>query len=118
MYEIVKAGGLVNGGLNFDSKTRRGSNTIEDIFFAHIAGMDAFALGLRNAVKIIEDGRIDAFVEERYASYNSGIGLDIINGTATLESLSDYALALEDDVKPESGRQEYLESIVNSVIFS
>ena len=118
MYEIVKAGGLVNGGLNFDSKTRRGSNTIEDIFFAHIAGMDAFALGLRNAVKIIEDGRIDSFVEERYASYNSGIGLDIINGTATLESLSDYALALEDDVKPESGRQEYLESIVNSVIFS
>ena len=118
MYEIVKAGGLVNGGLNFDSKTRRGSNTIEDIFFAHIAGMDAFALGLRNAVKIIEDGRIDAFVEERYASYNSGIGLDIINGTATLESLSDYALALEEDVKPESGRQEYLESIVNSVIFS
>ena len=118
MYEIVKAGGLTNGGLNFDSKTRRGSNTIEDIFLAHIAGMDAFALGLRNAVKLIEDGRIDAFVEERYSSYNSGIGLDIVNGTATLESLSDYALSLEDDVKPGSGRQEYLESIVNSVIFS
>ena len=117
MYEIVKAGGLVNGGLNFDSKTRRGSNTIEDIFLAHIAGMDAFALGLRNAVKLIEDGRIDAFVEERYSSYNDGIGAEIVNGTATLESLSDYALSLEDDVKPESGRQEYLESVVNSVIF-
>ena len=118
MYEIVKAGGFVNGGLNFDAKTRRGSNTVEDIFLAHIAGMDAFALGLRNAVKIIEDGRIDSFVEERYSSYNTGIGLDIVNGTATLESLSDYALALEEDVKPASGRQEYLESVVNSVIFS
>ena len=118
MYEIVKAGGFVNGGLNFDAKTRRGSNTIEDMFLAHIAGMDAFALGLRNAVKLIEDGRIDAFVEERYSSYNSGIGLDIVNGTATLESLSSYALSLEDDVKPDSGRQEYLESVVNSVIFS
>ena len=82
------------------------------------SGMDAFALGLRNAYKLIEDGRIDAFVEERYSSYNTGIGLDIVNGTATLESLSDYALSLEDDVKPASGRQEYLESVVNSVIFS
>ena len=118
MYEILKAGGFVNGGLNFDAKTRRGSNTIEDIFLAHIAGMDAFALGLRNAYKLIEDGRIDAFVEERYSSYNTGIGLDIVNGTATLEYLSDYALSLEDDVKPASGRQEYLESVVNSVIFS
>ena len=118
MYEILKAGGFKYGGLNFDAKTRRGSNTMEDIFLAHIAGMDAFALGLRNAVKLIEDGRIDKFVEERYASYNSGVGKDIINGTATLESLSDYALSLTDDVKPESGRQEYLESIVNSVIFS
>ena len=118
MYEIVKAGGFVTGGLNFDAKTRRGSNTIEDIFLAHIAGMDAFALGLINAYKLIEDGRIEEFVENRYASYNSGIGLDIVNGTATLESLSDYALSLSDDVKPESGRQEYLESIVNSVIFS
>ena len=118
MYEIVKAGGFVNGGLNFDAKTRRGSNTIEDIFLAHIAGMDAFALGLINAYKLIEDGRIEAFVEERYSSYNSGIGYDIVNDNATLESLSDYALSLEDDVKPDSGKQEYLESIVNSVIFS
>ncbi|MBQ4066749.1 MAG: xylose isomerase [Clostridia bacterium] len=117
MYEIVKAGGFVNGGLNFDAKTRRGSNTIEDIFLAHIAGMDAFALGLRNAYKLIDDGRIDEFVEERYSSYSSGIGLEIVNGTATLESLSDYALSLTEDVKPSSGRQEYLESVVNSVIF-
>ncbi|MBE6714712.1 MAG: xylose isomerase [Ruminococcaceae bacterium] len=118
MYEILKAGGFKYGGLNFDAKTRRGSNTMEDIFLAHIAGMDAFALGLRNAVKLIEDGRIDKFIEERYSSYASGIGKDIVDGKATLESLSDYALSLTEDVKPESGRQEYLESIVNSVIFS
>ncbi len=118
MYEILKAGGFKYGGLNFDAKTRRGSNTMEDIFLAHIAGMDAFALGFRNAVKLIEDGRIDKFIEERYSSYASGIGKDIVDGKATLESLSDYALSLTEDVKPESGRQEYLESIVNSVIFS
>ncbi len=117
MYEIIKAGGFVNGGLNFDSKARRGSNTPEDIFLAHIAGMDAFALGLRNAYKIIEDGRLDKFVEERYASYNEGIGKTIVDGEATLETLSDYALSLKDDVKPPSGRQEMLESIINSIIF-
>lgn len=74
MYEVIKAGGFTNGGLNFDAKTRRGSNTNEDIFLSYIAGMDAFALGLRIAVKIIEDGRIDNFVAERYSSYNNGIG--------------------------------------------
>ena len=117
MYQIIKAGGFVNGGLNFDSKARRGSNTIEDIFLAHIAGMDAFALGLKNAYKLIEDERIDKFVEKRYESYNSGIGEKIVKGETTLEQLSDYALSLEGDVKPESGRQEYLETVVNSVIF-
>ena len=116
MYQVIKAGGFTTGGLNFDSKTRRGSNTPEDIFLAHIAGMDAFALGLKNAYKLIEDGRIDEFVKNRYASFNEGIGMDFVNGNATLESLSDYALSLG-EVKPESGRQEYLETIVNSVIF-
>ena len=117
MYQVIKAGGFTTGGLNFDSKTRRGSNTPEDIFLAHIAGMDAFALGLKNAYKIIEDGRIDEFVKNRYSSFNEGIGKDIVDGSATLESLSAYALALEGEVKPESGRQEYLETVVNSIIF-
>lgn len=117
MYQIIKAGGFVNGGLNFDSKARRGSNTLEDIFLSHIAGMDAFALGLKNAYKLIKDERIDKFVKNRYVSYNCGIGEKIVKGEATLEQLSDYALSLKDDVKPESGRQEYLETVVNSVIF-
>lgn len=117
MYQVIKAGGFTNGGLNFDAKARRGSNTPEDLFLSHIAGMDAFALGLINAYKLIEDGRLDEFVENRYASYKEGIGAEIISEKATLDSLSDYALSLKGEVKPESGRQEYLETIVNSVIF-
>jgi xylose isomerase len=117
MYRIIKAGGFTNGGLNFDSKARRGSNTYEDMFLAHIAGMDAFALGLINAYKLIEDGRLDKFVEDRYASYNSGIGADIVSGKATLEDLAAYARTLKGDLIPASGKQEYLESVLNSVIF-
>ncbi len=116
MLEILRAGGFTNGGLNFDAKTRRPSNTPEDIFLAHIAGMDAFALGLRNACKIIADGRIDEFVKERYASYHSGIGEKILSDSTDLEGLSRYALAL-DEVKLQSGRQEYLESVVNGLLF-
>lgn len=116
MLEILRAGGFTNGGLNFDAKTRRPSNTPEDIFLAHIAGMDAFALGLINACKIIADGRIDEFVKERYASYHSGIGEKILSDSTDLEELSRYALAL-DEVKLQSGRQEYLESVVNGLLF-
>jgi len=118
MYEVLKAGGFVHGGLNFDAKTRRGSYTHEDIFHAYIAGMDAFALGLRIAVKLIEDGRLDSFVENRYASYKTGIGADIVAGKATMADLEKYALAKGDVIGTvESGKQEYLENIVNSIMF-
>lgn len=117
MYQVIKAGGFTTGGLNFDAKSRRGSNTPEDIFLSHIAGMDAFALGLKNAYKLISDGRIDKFVENRYSSYKSGIGKKIIESKTDFEELSEYALSLKGDVKPESGRQEMLESIFNDVIF-
>ena len=116
MYEVIKAGGFTTGGLNFDAKARRASNTVEDILFAYIAGMDSFALGYKIADRLIKDGRIDEFIEQRYASYRSGIGKVIIEGRATLEGLSDYALTLG-DVEVESGRQEYLESIVNDIMF-
>ncbi len=116
MLEVLKAGGFVNGGLNFDAKTRRPSNTLEDILLAYISGMDAFALGLRAAAKIVEDGRIDTFVEDRYSSYKSGIGKAIVDGTTSLEALSDYAMGLT-EIKVESGRQEYLETIFNNVLF-
>jgi xylose isomerase len=116
MVEVLKAGGFTNGGLNFDAKTRRASNTPEDIFYSYIAGMDTFALGLKMAVKIIEDGRIDRFVADRYASYRSGIGQKILNNAVTLAELEQYALA-KGDVETGSGRQEYLENIVNSLLF-
>ena len=116
MYEIVKAGGL-RGGFNFDSKNRRPSNTPEDMFYAFIVGMDAFALGLIKAAEIIEDGRIDNFVKERYASYDSGIGLKIREGSATLEECAAHAAALKKPEDPGSGRQEYLEGIVNNILF-
>ena len=117
MYEVIKAGGFTNGGLNFDAKARRGSNTYEDIFLSYIAGMDAFALGLRVADKIIRDGRIDTFVSERYASYRTGIGKRIVDGTATIAELEAYALEMGDVTTNTSGRQEYLENVLNSIMF-
>ncbi len=117
MLEVLRAGGFVNGGLNFDAKTRRGSMNHEDIFLAYIAGMDSFALGLKLAQKIMEDGRIDAFVKERYASYQTGIGAEIRRGTTTLEKLSDYALSLDVVEEKTSGRQEYLENVMNEIMF-
>ncbi|MDE7292829.1 MAG: xylose isomerase [Oscillospiraceae bacterium] len=118
MYEVLKAGGFTNGGLNFDSKARRGSYTPEDIFYSYIAGMDSFALGLRIADKLISDGRIDKFVADRYASWNSGIGADIISGKATMADLEKYALEKgEVTASLSSGRQEMLESILNNIMF-
>lgn len=117
MLEVLKAGGFTNGGLNFDAKTRRGSYEPEDIFHAYIAGMDAFALGLRIADRLLTDGRLDAFVAERYASWKTGVGADVVAGKATMEQLEAYALQLGDVTTNRSGRQEYLENIVNAVMF-
>lgn len=116
MLEVIRAGGFTNGGLNFDAKVRRGSFTFEDIVYAYISGMDTFALGLIKAYEILNDGRIDSFVKERYSSYESGIGKDIIDGKASLESLEAYVLE-NSSVKMQSGRQEYLETIVNNILF-
>ena len=119
MYEVLKAGGFTNGGLNFDSKARRGSFTPEDIFLSYIAGMDTFALGLRIAVKMIEDGRIDMFVADRYASWQIGIGKDIIEGNVTMADLEKYALEKSEVTDSlSSGRQEMLESVENNIMFN
>ena len=119
MYEVLKAGGFTNGGLNFDSKARRGSFTLEDIFHSYIAGMDTFALGLKIAQKIIDDGRIDKFVEERYSSWTTGIGADIISGKASMADLEKYALEKGEVTDSlSSGRQEMLEAVLNNIMFS
>ncbi len=116
MYEVLKAGGFTNGGLNFDAKVRRPSFTYDDIALAYISGMDTFALGLLKAYDLIEDGRIDKFVEERYASYKTGIGAKIASGATTLEELEEYALA-NGEPTVTSGRQEYLESVLTQILF-
>jgi len=117
MLEVLRAGGFTKGGLNFDAKTRRGSNTYEDIFLSYISGMDAYALGLKMADKIIKDGRIDEFVKQRYASYNEGIGKKIIEGKATMTELEKYALEMGDVTSNISSRQEYLENVMNEIMF-
>lgn len=117
MYEVIKAGGLT-GGFNFDAKSRRPSNTYEDMFESYILGMDTFALGLIKAAEIIEDGRIDDFIKNKYSSFENGIGAKIIGGEASLEELSAYAEKLGSVATPDSGKQERLEGILNSILFN
>jgi xylose isomerase len=115
MYEVLKMGGLTTGGFNFDSKVRRGSFEAVDLFYGHIVGMDTFAKGLKAAAKMIEDGRIDKFIAERYQSYSTGIGKDIVDRKVGFKELEKYALE-NDQIVNTSGRQEMLENILNSCI--
>jgi xylose isomerase len=117
MYEVLKVGGFTNGGLNFDAKNRRPSYTYEDMFKGFILGMDSFALGLLKAVEIIEDGRIDEFVKNRYSGFSSGIGAKIIHGQTSLAELSKFACDMKKPQLPVSGNQEGLESILNQILF-
>ena len=115
MYTILKGGGFTTGGLNFDAKVRRQSIDLDDMFYAHIGAMDAFARGLKNAAKIIQDGRIDEIVKQRYAGWDSGLGTDIESGRAGFEELEAYTLKHgEPEIK--SGRQELLENILNEFV--
>ena len=117
MLEILKAGGLT-GGLNFDAKNRRPSYTYEDMFHAFILGMDTWALGLINAAKLIEDGTLDKFKEQKYSSSkNTEIGKKILSGKTSLEELAAYADGLGAPELPSSGNQEYLQHIVNNILF-
>lgn len=116
MYEVVKNGGLGKGGLNFDSKVRRGSFEPSDLVYAHISGMDAFAKGLRVAYKLYQDRALEGFVDQRYSSYKSGIGQDIVSGKVGFTELEKYVLNAAPVVN-SSGRQEYLETILNNYLF-
>ncbi len=115
MYEVLLAGGFTKGGLNFDSKVRRASFEEIDLFYAYIAGMDAFARGLKVAAKLIEDKVFENFIGNRYASYKEGIGKDIVEGKVGFKELEAYAM--KNGITPNvSGRQELLESILNQYI--
>ncbi|MBU8726702.1 MULTISPECIES: xylose isomerase [Bacillus] len=115
MYEILQNGGLGTGGLNFDAKVRRASFELEDILYAHIAGMDAFAKGLRVAHRLIEDRVFEDVIKHRYRSFSEGIGRDISEGKANFHTLEEYALK-HPLIRNESGREEQLKARLNQYL--
>ncbi len=112
MMQIIRNGGLGNGGTNFDAKTRRNSTDLEDIFIAHIAAMDAMARALENAAALIEDGTICNMVKERYSSFDGGLGKKFENGELKLEDVYAYGKEINEP-KQTSGKQELYEAILN-----
>ncbi|MFO1501185.1 MAG: xylose isomerase [Verrucomicrobiota bacterium] len=116
MMTVLKMGGFTTGGLNFDAKVRRESFEPIDLFYAHIAGMDAFARGLKIAAGLRKDGRLAEFVKRRYSSWDSGIGEKIEKGKASLKDLEAYILKKGDITPNSSGRQELLENLINEFI--
>jgi xylose isomerase len=116
MLTILKMGGFTTGGTNFDAKVRRESFEPIDLFYAHIAGMDAFARGLKIAAAIRRDGRLAEFVRQRYSSWHTGVGEKIEKGKAGFKELETYMLE-KGDIQPNaSGRQEFLENLINEFI--
>jgi len=116
MLAILNMGGFTTGGTNFDAKVRRESFEPVDLFYGHIAGMDAFARGLKVAAAIRKDGRLADFVKQRYSSWDSGIGEKIEKGKVSFEELDAY-IGKKKDIEPNtSGRQEFLENLINDFI--
>lgn len=115
MLVILEAGGFKSGGVNFDAKTRRNSTDPEDIFYAHIGGMDAFARALLIAQAILDNGEYSRLRKERYASFDSGRGKQFEQGKLTLEALGGLALK-NGEPKQLSGKQEYFENLISKFI--
>lgn len=116
MLVILKYGGFVTGGLNFDAKVRRESFEPIDLFYAHIGAMDAFARGLKIAVAIRKDGRLAEFIRQRYSSWDTGIGARIEQGKTNFRELEAYILKKGEPTPNTSGRQEFLENLINEFI--
>ena len=111
MMQIIRAGCLANGGTNFDAEIRRNSTDSDDIFIAHISGMDAMARALINAAAILEESELPSMLKNRYASFDNGIGKDFEDGKLTLEQIYEYGKKVEEP-KQTSGKQELYETIV------
>ena len=116
MLVILKMGGLTTGGTNFDAKVRRESFEPIDLFHAHIGGMDTCARGLKIAAAIRKDGRLAEFVRNRYRSWDAGVGKKIEEGKVGFKELETYALKMGEVTTNESGRQEFLENLINEFI--
>src|SRR5690606_15515410 len=115
-YHILKAGGFSTGGTNFDAKLRRQSIDPADLLYGHIGGRDTCARGLKAAAAIIEDGTYDAFLDERYAGWESTEAQAMLKGGRTLEEIAARVEAEGIDPQPKSGRQEYLENLINRFV--
>ncbi|WP_341840923.1 xylose isomerase [Chitinophaga caseinilytica] len=115
MLVILEAGGFAGGGVNFDAKARRNSTDLEDIFHAHIGGMDAFARAAFVADRMLRESPYRQFRKDRYASFDSGKGQEFEQGKLSLEDLRAFAVA-NGEPKQTSGRQEWLENIINQYI--
>jgi xylose isomerase len=113
MIEILRAGGFKTGGMNFDAKIRRQSIEPDDLLYAHVGSMDATARALLNAAAIIEDGALQKFVDERYAGWDGELGKAILAGKRSLDDLAALVEQRGLEPQPRSGRQEYLENLVN-----
>lgn len=115
MYTILKGGGFTTGGLNFDAKVRRQSIDVEDLFYAHIGAMDAFARGLKIAARLIQDKVLDNFIAERYAGWDSELGRNIEARKVGFVELEKYTLE-HGEPSVKSGRQELIENVLNEYI--
>ena len=116
MVSILRVGGLGSGGFNFDAKLRRPSIDIEDLFYAHIGGMDAYALAYKLARKIRAEGKFEGFLANRYASFDRDYGRLIENGKIGFKELEKLVLTKLGEPKPVSGRQEFLENLLNTYL--
>ena len=115
MLVVLEAGGFKGGGINFDAKIRRNSTDPQDLFYAHIGGMDAFARALTVADNILQQSDYKKIRTERYASFDSGKGKEFEEGKLTMEDLRRYAID-KGEPQTKSGRQEYFENIINRFI--
>ena len=118
LYEIVRSGGFTSGGFNFDTKLRRQSMSRDDLFHAHIGGIDTLARSLLVAAALIEDGELERLRAERYAGWSGELGRSILSGAVALDALADRVHVGDIDPNPVSGRQELLENIINRAIWS
>lgn len=115
MLVVLEAGGFAGGGINFDAKRRRNSTDPADLFYAHVGGMDVFARALIMADNVLNHSDYKKIRQDRYASFDNGAGKDFETGKLTLESLRDFAIA-NGEPKVASGKQEYLENLINRFI--
>ncbi len=117
MYEILKNGGLTTGGLNFDARVRRSSSDLADLFHGHIGGMDCIAIALEKAAKLLTNDFLSQHIHQRYEAWQSELGQQILQTSSTLADIAERAI--QSGIAPQhtSGQQEYLENLVNQVIY-